>query len=108
MNVRPVNQRLRRLRTLLHSLGSRSCQLPQRKIRHSGPPVPSDHGLPKVRYIAELVPSLPAAEPPRRRTRLQSRRTSWMLPDPNVFTDSDVEVGAVLGRRAAGSSTTSA
>ena len=30
------------------------------------------------------------------------------IPDPNVFSDSDVEVGAVPGRRAAGSSTNGA
>ena len=73
-------------------------------------PESTDNGVSEVRYITELVPSSPAKEPQRRRTRLQSRRAACALHGPNVFSDSesDVVAGAVPGRRTAGSSTTSA
>ena len=81
-------------------------------------PESNDNGVSEVRYIAELqlrglfleLLSYPAKEPKRPQTRLglQSRKDSWVLTDPNVFSDSDLEVGAVPGRRAEGSSTTSA
>ena len=70
--------------------------------------VSPDNGVPEMRYLAELVPSSPSKEPKRPQTRLQSRKDSWVFPDPNVFSDSHVEVGAVPGRRAAGSTTTTA
>ena len=70
--------------------------------------VPPDDGVPETRYLEELVPSSPSKEKMRPQTRLRSRKDSWVYPDPNVFSDSDIEVGAVPGRRAAGSSTTSA
>ena len=79
-------------------------------MRNYQNPLTTDVGVSEVRYVAELVPSSPAKEPQRRRTSLQTRRAGWALPDPNVFSDSesDVVIGAVPGRRAAGSSTTSA
>ena len=68
----------------------------------------SDNGVLEIRYLVELVPSSPVKEPKHPKTRLQSRKDSWVPLDPNVFSDSDIEVGAVPGRRAKGSSTTSA
>ena len=69
------------------------------------PALPTD-GVQEIRYIADLVPSSPAKEQLRPKTRLQSRKESWVYPDPNVFSDSSVE--EVPGRRAKSSSTASA
>ena len=55
-------------------------------------PVSSDNGVPEARCIAELVTSSPAKD-----------SESWVFPELNAVSDSDVEVGAVPGRRAAGS-----
>ena len=52
-------------------------------------PESTDNGASEVRYIAELVPSSPAKEPQRHRTRLHARRAAWTPSDPNVFSDSD-------------------
>ena len=62
----------------------------------------------EVLYMADPVPPSPGKEPQRPKTRLQSRKDSWVYPDPNVFSDSNVEAGAVPGRRAESSSTASA
>ena len=48
-------------------------------------PESTDNGVSEVCYITELVPSSPAKEPQRRRTRLQSRRAAWAPSNPNVF-----------------------
>ena len=71
------------------------------------PALPTDQ-VPEVRYIADLVSSSPAKEPLRPKTRLQSRKASWVYPDPNVSSDSDVEVGEVPGRSAKSSPTAGA
>ena len=53
--------------------------------------VPPDDGVRETRYLAELVPSSLSKEPKRPQTRLQSRKDSWVYPDPNVLSDSDTD-----------------